>query len=254
MDENYEEYTIEERKGLFKFIHPDLEAHNKSLEWIESERKRIGAEIVDFAANSYAETAQCQIYINGRKSGIKYRLIISYRHLEADLLARRINEVDLTSKNLTHILSAFPRMIEFETHWYDYRNQSWQHICLEPASSENHPSWPGDKIVSLLNCLSEDMTSVLDRNMRTLRRTMIDALIINWFQGNNPSEMNINRICQYVQWLVDLDKTDSELTFASGRDLILKNTKNNWKYWEELQKTTQLTLEDNAFPNLEDFQ
>ena len=52
---NEEEYTPERKNGIFRYITPNLDAHNKSLEWIESERKRIGAEI-DKNAAKHAKT------------------------------------------------------------------------------------------------------------------------------------------------------------------------------------------------------
>ena len=250
---NEEEYTEEKRNGIFKFIFPNLEAHNKSLEWIESERKRIGAEIEEFIEN-YDRNRKCMIYINGRESGINYRLTLTGDTAIGNLLSRRINEVELNNKNLKSISSTFQKLISFETHWYDYRDERWQHICLEPEYSENYPSWPGDHIVSVMNCLSEDMTSVLDRNMRTLRTAMTNALVISWFQGNVSKKMTFDKISQYREWLIELDKTDSEFSFANKRDLILMNIKDDWGYWEESQKTTQMKLYENVFSNLEDFQ
>jgi hypothetical protein len=250
---NEEEFTAEKRNGIFKFIFPDLEAHNKSLEWIESERKRIGAEIGNLTEN-YDKNKKCTIYVNGRESGINYRITLSCVQRIGDMLCRRINEIELNNKNLKSISSTFQRLIYFETHWYDHREERWEYICLDPKFSENHPSWPGDHIVSVMNCLSEDMTSVLDKNMRTLRTAMTNALVISWFQGNTSMKMSFDKISQYREWLVDLDKTDSEFSFANKRDLILKNVKDNWGYWEELQKTTQMRLDENVFSNLEDFQ
>ena len=83
---------------------------------------------------------------------------------------------------------------------------------------------------------------------------MIKGIIISWFQGNNSEGIDFNRISQYSEWLIELDKTDSEFSFANKRDLILKNISNDWSYWEESQKTTQMKLYENVFSNLEDFQ
>jgi len=251
---NEEEYTPERKNGIFRFITPNLDAHNKSLEWIESERKRIGGEIDCIIDDGYDSSKKCIIYINGRTSGINYKLSLSFEPTLADMLSRRINEVELDDRNLKTIVSTFQKLFHFETHWYDYGESRWQYICLEVKPSENHPFWPGDNIVSVMNCLSEDMTSVLDRNMRTLRTAMIKALVISWFQGNNSKIMEFSKISQYVEWLVELDKTDSELTFANKRDSILKNIRDNWQYWEESQKTTQMKLYENIFSDLEDFQ
>jgi|TARA_B100001559_G_C16209107_1_gene488008 hypothetical protein len=125
---------------------------------------------------------------------------------------------------------------------------------LEVKTSVNHPFWPGDHIVSVMNCLSEDMTSVLDRDMATLRKAMTKALVVSWFQGDNPKSMEFSKISQYVEWLVELEKTDSDFSFANKRDLILMNMKDNWQYWEDAQKTEQMTLYENVFSSLEDFQ
>ena len=73
MDINEEEYTPERKNGIFRFSIPNLDAHNKSLEWIESERKRMGAEIDCMIEDGYDSSRKCQIYVNGRA--------VSYTHL-----------------------------------------------------------------------------------------------------------------------------------------------------------------------------
>ena len=105
-----------------------------------------------------------------------------------------------------------------------------------------------------MNCLSEDMTSVLDRDMKTLRKAMTKALVVSWFQGDNSDIMDFNKVSQYVEWLIQLEETDSEFSFANKRDLILKNIKNDWGYWVESQKTKQMKLYENVFSNLEEYQ
>ena len=254
MDINEEEYTSEKRNGIFRFIVPNLDAHNKSLEWIESERKRMGAEIDNMIDDGYDSCKKCHIFINGRKSGINYRLTINFEPKIANLLSKRINEIELSDRNLKSVLFTFQKLINFETHWYDHADGRWNHICLEIKPSVNYPVWPGDHIVSVMNCLSEDMTSVLDRDMRTLRKEMTKALVVSWFQGNSSESMRYDRVSQYVEWLAELESTDSEFSFANKRDLILKNIRNNWEYWEETQKTTQMKLYENVFQKLEDFQ
>tara|TARA_B110000003_G_scaffold163390_1_gene163412 strand:- start:1611 stop:2375 length:765 start_codon:yes stop_codon:yes gene_type:complete len=254
MNINEEEYTPERKNGIFRYIIPNLDAHNKSLEWIESERKRMGAEIDCIIEDGYDSSRKCHIYIDGRESGINYRLTVSFEPRIADLLSKRISEVELNDRNLKSILFTFRKLIHFDTHWYDHSAGRWQHICLEVKPSINHPFWPGDHIVSVMNCLSEDMVSVLDRDMATLRKAMTEALVSSWFQGNNPKSLEFSKISQYVEWLTELEKTDSDFSFANKRDLILMNMKDNWQYWEERQKTEQMTLYENVFSSLEDFQ
>jgi len=254
VDINEEEYTPERKNGIFKWIVPNLDAHNKSLEWIESERKRMGAEIDCMIEDGYDSSRKCQIFVNGRESGINYRLTVSFESKIAQTLSKRISEIELSDRNLKTILSTFQRLIHFDTHWYDHSEGRWQHICLEVKPSLNHPFWPGDHIVSVMNCLSEDMTSVLDRDMATLRKALTKALVVSWFQGGNPKSMEFSKISQYVEWLVELEKTDSDFSFANKRDLILMNMKDNWQYWEETQKTEQMTLYENVFSTLEEFQ
>ena len=254
MDINEEEYTPERKNGIFRFSIPNLDAHNKSLEWIESERKRMGAEIDCMIEDGYDSSRKCHIYVNGRESGINYRLTLSFESKIANLLSKRINEVELSDRNLKSILFTFQKLIHFETHWYDHSEGRWQHICLDVKASVNHPFWPGDHIVSVMNCLSEDMTSVLDRDMKTLRKAMTKALVVSWFQGDNSDIMDFNKVSQYVEWLIQLEETDSEFSFANKRDLILKNIKNDWGYWVESQKTKQMKLYENVFSNLEEYQ
>jgi hypothetical protein len=145
-------------------------------------------------------------------------------------------------------------LIHFETHWYDHSEGRWQYICLDVKTSVNHPFWPGDHIVSVMNCLSEDMTSVLDKDMKTLRKAMTKALVVSWFQGDSSEIMEFNKVSQYVEWLIQLEETDSEFSFANKRDLILKNIKNDWGYWVESQKTKQMKLYENVFSSLEEYQ
>ena len=254
MDTNEEEHSFERKNGIFRWEIPNLDAHNKSLEWIESERKRMGAEIDCMIEDGYDSSRKCQIFVNGRESGINYRLTVSFESKIAQALSKRISDIELSDRNLKIILSTFKRLIHFDTHWYDHSEGRWQHICLEVKTSVNHPFWPGDHIVSVMNCLSEDMTSVLDRDMATLRKAMTKALVVSWFQGDNPKSMEFSKISQYVEWLVELEKTDSDFSFANKRDLILMNMKDNWQYWEDAQKTEQMTLYENVFSSLEDFQ
>ena len=254
MDTNEEEYSSERKNGIFRWEIPNLDAHNKSLEWIESERKRMGAEIDCMIEDGYDSSRKCQIFVDGRESGINYRLTVSFESKIAQALSKRISDIELSDRNLKIILSTFKRLIHFDTHWYDHSEGRWQHICLEVKTSVNHPFWPGDHIVSVMNCLSEDMTSVLDRDMATLRKAMTKALVVSWFQGDNPKSMEFSKISQYVEWLVELEKTDSDFSFANKRDLILMNMKDNWQYWEDAQKTEQMTLYENVFSSLEDFQ
>jgi hypothetical protein len=105
-----------------------------------------------------------------------------------------------------------------------------------------------------MNCLSEDMTSVLDKDMKTLRKAMTKALVVSWFQGDSSEIMEFNKVSQYVEWLIQLEETDSEFSFANKRDLILKNIKNDWGYWVESQKTKQMKLYENVFSSLEEYQ
>jgi len=254
VDTNEEEHSFERKNGIFRWEIPNLDAHNKSLEWIESERKRMGAEIDCMIEDGYDSSRKCQIFVDGRESGINYRLTVSFESKIAQALSKRISDIELSDRNLKIILSTFKRLIHFDTHWYDHSEGRWQHICLEVKTSVNHPFWPGDHIVSVMNCLSEDMTSVLDRDMATLRKAMTKALVVSWFQGDNPKSMEFSKISQYVEWLVELEKTDSDFSFANKRDLILMNMKDNWQYWEDAQKTEQMTLYENVFSSLEDFQ
>ena len=254
MDTNEEEHPSKRKNGIFRWEIPNLDAHNKSLEWIEAERKRMGAEIDYMIEDGYDSSRKCHIFVNGRESGINYRLTVSFESKIAQALSKRISDIELSDRNLKIILSTFKRLIHFDTHWYDHSEGRWQHICLEVKTSVNHPFWPGDHIVSVMNCLSEDMTSVLDRDMATLRKAMTKALVVSWFQGDNPKSMEFSKISQYVEWLVELEKTDSDFSFANKRDLILMNMKDNWQYWEDAQKTEQMTLYENVFSSLEDFQ
>jgi glycosylphosphatidylinositol transamidase (GPIT) subunit GPI8 len=66
--------------------------------------------------------------------------------------------------------------------------------------------------------------------------------------------MQFNKVSQFVEWLAQLEETDSEFSFANKRDLILKNMKNDWGYWEESQKTKQMKLYENVFSSLEEYQ
>lgn len=119
MDTNEEEYSSERKNGIFRWEIPNLDAHNKSLEWIESERKRMGAEIDCMIEDGYDSSRKCQIFVNGRDSGINYRLTVSFESKIAQVLSKRISDIELSDRNLKIILSTFKRLIHFDTHWYD---------------------------------------------------------------------------------------------------------------------------------------
>ncbi|MDG1848277.1 MAG: hypothetical protein P8J35_06535, partial [Candidatus Marinimicrobia bacterium] len=89
-----------------------FDEHNRSLDWIEDTANKIGAEInlnTEARWTKYSESFE--IKINGRDSGIIYKITISQSDKQTKFLAKRFHEIDLNERNAKIIMKAFPEIM-----------------------------------------------------------------------------------------------------------------------------------------------
>lgn len=146
-----------------------------------------------------------------------YRISVHQSMRQTKFLAKRFDEINLNENNSQIILNAFPEIMHYEVHWFDLRTLEWSSVCMGDVRDKSKPHWPGDGIVSAMYALHNDLRSCLDEEMRTLRRGMINALIIYWFAGlipgKYPFEYSIEQVCEYIDNLIVLEKISDKLEF-----------------------------------------
>jgi len=211
---------INNQSVLASFHVNGFDEHNRSLDWIEGTAKKIGAVINLNTEGRWTRFAESfEIKLNGRDSGIIYRITISQSHKQTKFLAQRFDEIDLNEKNAKIIMSAFPEIMHYEVNWFDLRSSEWRGVCMEGVRDKSKPYWPGDEIVSVMYALHNDLRSCFDKNMDTLRREMAQALIVYWFArempGEYPFEYSLNQICEFIENLESLQKTSDKDEFQS---------------------------------------
>lgn len=215
----YNEYYNPQNGILSGFTCEGLDGHNNSLSWIEVNANRMGATInTRPGSRRWSQFETFEISVKGRESGIKYRVIAHYSPKQAALMARRMGEIDLNEENAPQALRVFRKMMHFEVGWYDYRDGTWEGICLDDVHDPLRPHWPGDAIVSVMNALHDDLASAVDINMRTLRGEMMSALPVYWFMGEMAQDPSFDMMASYVSNLQRLKDSKSEEEFTERAD------------------------------------
>ena len=206
------ELTSERMLGEYSI--EGIEEHNRSLRWLLDTAERLGARIEVEPGDSRWDSDPFEIRLNGLESGIHYRIKVNYRPRIAQLMSRRINEVDLTDRFAVRaMLPAFQKMLEFDTFWYDPRKMDWERFCVIPKSRKAPQIWPLDTIVSLMEALNDDLGTALDIGMNTLRKELVEAYPTAWFAGQTESSLTFDEISIYVGHLRDLISAESQEEF-----------------------------------------
>ena len=201
-----------------------LDEHNRSLDWIVETAEKLGATITTASEGRWTRFSESfEIRLNGRDSGIMYRISVSQSEKQTRFIAKRFDEIELTPKNSHIIMHAFPEIMHYDVHWYDLRISDWRGICMSDVENHSMPHWPGDGIVSVMYALNDDLRSCLNKEMRTLRKEMTEAFVTYWFAGLTPDKYpfnyTINQICEYLDHLILLEDTPVEDVF---QDLVKK--------------------------------
>ena len=191
-----------------------LDEHNRSFSWLLETTDRLGARIETETDSARWDSMPFNIRLRGKKSGILYRIKVNYRPRLAKLLSRRINEIDLSDGySPSVILPAFRMMLDFNVYWYDSRKMDWESFCVIPNQSMDSMVWPIDRIVSLMEALSDDLGAALDIGMNTLRKELVEAYPVSWFAGNTNSKVSFDEVSTYVHHLMDLQDAETQEEF-----------------------------------------
>ena len=138
------------------------------------------------------------IEFRGKESGIKYKITITYKHIRANKLANKIDEI-VQANSLYPISDSVLRgfieasdFLSFQVHRED-ADGGWDYLCIDPSG--DFGVWPGDDVATLIMCLYDDLNTALDPAMYTLRHGMQDASKIAFLNGNSKS--SIHRLTAY---------------------------------------------------------
>ena len=196
-----------------------IEEHNRSLRWLLDTAERLGARIEVEPGESRWDSVPFEIRLNGLESGIHYRIRVSYRPRIAQLMSRRISEVDLSDEDakaamsIRAMLPAFQKMLDFDVYWYDPRKLDWERFCVIPKNRKDSKAWPFDRIVSLMEALNDDLGTALDIGMNTLRKELVESFPVAWFSGQTDPSLTFDKVSIYVNHLMDLIRTESQDEF-----------------------------------------
>lgn len=207
-------------KKLERIFHPKLEGHNKSIRWVFETVKNLNAEINVIDKTGWDNRCEFYIKINGKHSSIKYKIDIRYNPDAANVLANRIDEIEIEDKNYYILKNILKKIIEIRVHWYDPSELKWEYTCID---GKDEIYWPGDFVVSLMNCLHNDLFTIMDCQMNTLRNTVFKALPMQWLNGELDSKFDLETVNELL-WEYDMIDT---LNPNSDADGLIESTKEN---------------------------
>ena len=169
------------------------------------------------------------IKMNGKYSNIKYKIEVKYNPDAADVLANRIDKIDIEEKNYYILKNILKKIIEIRVYWYDPSELKWEYTCID---RNDEIYWPGDFIVSLMNCLYNDLFTIMDFQMNTLRNTVSMALPMQWLIGELDDVFDLQTVNELL-WdysMIDtLNPNDSmeliESTKENIKSILLNKTK-----------------------------
>jgi|MDSW01.2.fsa_nt_gb hypothetical protein len=187
-----------------------LEPHNRSIRWFLSTCEDLDIRI-DRTAERYRHGSGQAFQFNiTALSGMEYRVSVTYQPRLARLLSKRFDELDLRSKNqLQTLLHPFQGLLNFDVHWYDARDGTMEHICIERNRRAKTRYWPGDHLVAVTKILADDLRSSLDYSMTTLRSTLITAYPVAWTNFQTPESVKMPDVHRHVGYLKKLQKLRS---------------------------------------------
>ena len=216
-------------KKLERVFHPKLEGHNKSIRWVFETVKNLEAEINVIDKTGWDNRFEFYIKMNGKYSNIKYKIEVKYSPDAADVLANKIDKIDIDEKNYYILKNILKKIIEIRVYWYDPSELKWEYTCID---RNDEIYWPGDFIVSLMNCLYNDLFTIMDYQMNTLRNTVSMALPMQWLNGELDDVFDLQTVNELL-WdysMIDtLNPNDSmeliESTKKNISRILLSKTK-----------------------------
>ena len=209
---------------LDAFAHRGLDGHNRSLIWIGETAARIGARIDTAPQGGYSHRLEYfEIKFPGRDSGVLYRIMVGHSKRHAELLSKRIEELEVDEANAAAIMHAFDDLMSFDVEWYDPRRGEWRTICMRDVKDHHRSHWPGDAVVSVMLSLSDDLNSCLEMGMKTLRQAMREALVAYWFAGRTPEVTSFQQVAEFVGGLRELQEATEIDDFLELSDRVARS-------------------------------
>ena len=188
---------------------PGLTPHNNSVEMLVETIKQhsaivdIGGESRRFSNNGATSFA---IRVKGL-SGTQYRVSVYYQPRYAEVVAKRIDEIDLNDpEQIGVLMRPFGGLLHFESHWHDARDGDWNHICVHERRDRPSNCWPGDALVAMVEALANDLRSALEPEMNTLRHELLLAYPVSFCNGQPPSEITYADVTTYCTVVADINK------------------------------------------------
>ena len=202
------------------FWQDGLEPHNKSLELISQVIGDVGATVDLGSEYRQYGSESISIRLTGG-SGTNYRISVQFKRRIASLMTRRFAEMDFeTPSQAGDFMHPFRKMMEFDIHWYDFRDGDWVSICIHDRHDAPVECWPGDNIATTIQLLNDDIRSAMLPEMSTLRRELRSSYPVSWAAGQSPPEVKFSDVAKTVFWLRVLDDASSIAEFAEIREGI----------------------------------
>ena len=185
------------------FTCPGLDAHNRSIEWVAKAAKEVGATIHTDNPSHHGSYGwvNFDIGIQGRESGVRYKISVRYHAERAEKLAIKIDEImelnrgcPITNSVLKDFVKGI-KFMRFNVYYEDIDGDS-AHICIEPGD-DGFGLWPGDDIRGVMLCLHDDMTTAFDPVMYTLRGAIEEASMNSYLEGR--CNIPLDRLVAYFQ-------------------------------------------------------
>lgn len=198
-----------------------LGPHNKSLELISQVIGDVGATVDIGSEYRQYGSESISIRLTGA-SGTNYRISVHFKQRVARLMARRFSEMDFEDPvRAGAFMHPFRKMMEFDIHWYDFRDGDWVSICIHDRHDTPVECWPGDNIATTIQLLNDDIRSAMLPEMSTLRRELRSSYPVSWAAGQAPPEVQFSDVAKSVFWLGILDDASSIDEFNETREAWL---------------------------------
>ena len=139
-----------------------------------------------------------EISFRGKESGITYKVELIFYRSGAKHLASRIDEVLEANSSYPvsdGVLKGFIKATDFLRFQVSRGSTGggWDYLCIDPG--EDFGLWPGDSVAALLMCLHDDLNTALEPAMYTLRGNLEEASKMAFLRGR--SKLSIHRLMAY---------------------------------------------------------
>ena len=196
---------------------PGLTPHNSSVEMLVETIKRHDA-VVDYGSESRRFSSNGALSFTIRVkglSGTQYRVSVYYHPRYAEVIAKRIIEVDLDdSEQIGMLMRPFGALLHFESHWHDARDGDWNHICVHERRDRPSNCWPGDALVAMVEALTNDLRRALEPGMNTLRHELLRAYPVAWCNDQTPPETSSTDVTVYCSTIAEINKSKKKKEIA----------------------------------------